>query len=302
MSLLHDTWKDTLGIAKEPLFKIGSTDLTLLRLLGLTLIIVIIWKITHVTKRAIFRLSPTTTDPAVYLLSRMASTFVWIMGILVGLNYLGFELSSFAFLGGAMGLGLGFGLQNILSNFVAGIIILFERTLKVGDIVELQSGVTGKVNEINLRYTRVTTSDSIDILVPNAEFISGRVVNWTFSDPIRRTHIPFSAAYGTDKELVREAGIAAAMRVPTTIMDDEERKPDVWLIRMGDNALEFELVVWINQDAVKSPGTTQINYMWELETELRKRGIEIPFPQRDLYIKNSRLTVAIESAQPVTPQ
>jgi len=224
------------------------------------------------------------------------------MGVLVGLNYLGFELSSFAFLGGAMGLGLGFGLQNILSNFVAGIIILFERTLKVGDIVELQSGVTGKVTEINLRYTRVSTSDSIDILVPNSEFISGRVVNWTFSDPIRRIHIPFSAAYGTDKELVREAGIAAAMRVPTTIMDDEERKPDVWLIRMGDNALEFELVVWINQDAVKSPGTTQINYMWELETELRKRGIEIPFPQRDLYIKNSRLTVAIESAQSVTPQ
>ncbi len=302
MSLLHDAWKDTLGIAREPLVKIGSTDLTLLRLLGLTLIIVIVWKITHLTRRAIFRLSTPTTDPAVYLLSRLASYFVWIIGILIGLNYLGFELSSFAFLGGAMGLGLGFGLQNILSNFVAGIIILFERTLKVGDTVELQSGVTGKVTEINLRYTRITTSDSIDILVPNSEFISGRVVNWTFSDPIRRTHIPFSAAYGTDKERVREAGIAAAMRVPTTITDDEERKPEVWLIRMGENALEFELVVWIDQDAVKSPGTTHISYMWELETELRKRGIEIPFPQRDLHIKNSRLTVAVETAQAVAPQ
>ena len=121
MSLLHDAWKDTLGIAREPLIKIGSTDLTLLRLLGLTLIIVIIWKITHLTRRAIFRLSTPTTDPAVYLLSRLASYFVWVIGILIGLNYLGFELSSFAFLGGAMGLGLGFGfgfgLQNILHMY-----------------------------------------------------------------------------------------------------------------------------------------------------------------------------------------
>lgn len=302
MSLLHDAWKDTLDIAREPLVKIGTTDLTLLRLLGLTLIVVIVWKITHATRRAIFKLSSPTTDPAVYLLSRLASYFVWILGIILGLNYLGFELSSFAFLGGAMGLGLGFGLQNILSNFVSGIIILIERTLKVGDTVELQSGITGKVTEINLRYTRITTSDSIDILVPNAEFITGRVVNWTFSDPIRRVHIPFSAAYGTDKELVREAGIAAARRVPTTILDDQERQPDVWLIRMGDNALEFELMVWINQQAVKSPGTTQTSYMWELEAELRKRGIEVPFPQRDLYIKNSKLTVAVETAQPATPQ
>lgn len=302
MNLFSNAWKDTLEIARDPLVRIGNTDLTLLRLLGLSLIIVIAWKIAHVTRRAIFRLSSPTTDPAVYLLSRLASFFVWVIGILIGMNYLGFELSSFAFLGGAIGLGLGFGLQNILSNFVAGIIILFERTLKVGDTVELQSGVTGKVTEINLRYTRITTADSIDILVPNAEFISGRVVNWTFSDPIRRVHIPFSVAYGTGKEAVREAGIAAAMRVPTTITNDEERKPDVWLTRMGDNALEFELLVWIDQSAIKSPETNHINYVWELETELGKRGIAIPFPQRDLYLKNSRLTVAVETVQLTTPQ
>ena len=141
------------------------------------------------------------TDHAVYLLSRLAGYFVWIIGTLIGLNFLGFELSSFAFLGGAVGLGLGFGLQNILSNFVAGIIILFEKSLKVGDIVELQSSVIGKVAEINLRYTRITTPDAIDILVPNSEFISGRVVNWTFADPIRRIHVPFGVAYGTDKDV-----------------------------------------------------------------------------------------------------
>jgi small-conductance mechanosensitive channel len=295
MSLLHEAWKDTLEIAKDPLFSIGNTDFTLFRLLGLLLIIVVVWQIAKITKRSITRLTSDTTKPAVYLLSRLAGYFVWIIGTLIGLSFLGFELSSFAFLGGAVGLGLGFGLQNILSNFVAGIIILFEKSLKVGDTVELQSSTIGKVAEINLRYTRITTPDAIDILVPNSEFISGRVVNWTFADPIRRIHVPFSVAYGTDKELVREAGIAAAMSVSTTINDDAHQS-DVWLVRIGDNALEFELVVWINQDAIKIRGTLQASYVWALETELSKRGIVAPFPQRDLYLKNSKIIVSLDKA------
>ena len=295
MTFLHEVWKDTLEIAKDPLFGIGNTDFTLLRLLGLLLIIAAVFQVARITKRSINKLNPDPTDHAVYLLSRFAGYFVWIIGTLIGLNFLGFELSSFAFLGGAVGLGLGFGLQNILSNFVAGIIILFEKSLKVGDIVELQSSVIGKVAEINLRYTRIITPDAIDILVPNSEFISGRVVNWTFADPIRRIHVPFSVAYGTDKDLVREAGVAAAMSVPTTINDDAHQ-PDVWLVRMGDSALEFELVVWINQESVKIHGTIQANYVWALETELRKRGIEIPFPQRDLYLKNAKITVLLDKA------
>lgn len=296
MSLVHEVWKDTLEIARDPLVSIGNTDLTLLRLLGLLFIVAAVFQIAKITKRSINRLNPDPNDHAVYLLSRFAGYFVWIIGTLVGLNFLGFELSSFAFLGGAVGLGLGFGLQNILSNFVAGIIIVFEKSLKVGDIVELQSSVIGKVSEINLRYTRIITPDAIDILVPNSEFISGRVVNWTFADPIRRIHVPFSAAYGTDKDIVREAGIAAALSVPTTINDDAHQ-PDVWLVRMGDSALEFELIVWINQESVKIHGTIQANYVWALETELSKRNIEIPFPQRDLYLKNSKITVALEKSE-----
>jgi small-conductance mechanosensitive channel len=208
---------------------------------------------------------------------------------------MGFELSSLTFLGGAVGVGLGFGLQNILSNFVAGVIILFEKSLKVGDIVELQSGLSGKVAEINLRFTRITTADSIDILVPNSEFISGRVVNWTFNNSIRRLHVPFTAAYGTNKDLVREAGIAAALSVDATINDGEEmHRPDVILTRMGDNALEFELLVWIDQKRIRGPATIQARYVWALETELVKRNIELPFPQRDLHLKDGKLSVFVE--------
>jgi small-conductance mechanosensitive channel len=293
MGLLHEAWKDTLIIGTDPLFSIGKTEITIFRMLGLLLIIVVVWQIAKITTRSITRLNTEATNPAVYLLSRLAGYFVWIIGTLIGLNFLGFELSSFAFLGGAVGLGLGFGLQNILSNFVAGIIILFEKSLKVGDTVELQSGIIGKVAEINLRYTRIATSDGIDILIPNSEFISGRVMNWTYSDPIRRIHVPFSVAYDTDKELVREAGLAAARSVDATI-DDDIHQSDVWLVRMGDNALEFELVVWINQDRPIIRGTIQSNYVWALETELSKRGIVIPFPRRDLYLKNSKIIVSLD--------
>jgi small-conductance mechanosensitive channel len=293
LNFLHSLWKDTLGFSNEPLFSIGKTDITLLRLCGLLVIMLVVWRLSILVQRGVKRLGEEKTDPTVYLLSRISTYLVWILGTLIGLNYLGFELSSFAFLGGAVGVGLGFGLQNILHNFVSGIIILLEKTLKVGDIVDLQSGVTGKVTEINLRYTRITTSDLMDVIVPNSEFIGGRVVNWTYGEEVRRLHIPFGVAYGTDKELVREAGIAAALSLPGTL-NEEERKPDVWLVNLGDSALEFELVIWIGKDLLGRPNSTRNQYLWQLETELRKRNIEIPFPQRDLYLKNPKLTVAIE--------
>ncbi len=282
-----------MGFLGDPLFSIGKTDISLLRLAGLVLIGVVLWHLAGLVRRAILRLAHNKADPGVYLLSRISSYAFWILGAIIGLNYLGFELSSFAFLGGAVGVGVGFGLQNILNNFVSGIIILFEKTLKVGDIVELQSGVTGKVTEINLRYTRITTGDLMDILVPNSEFISGRVANWTYGEAMRRIHIPFSVAYGTDKELVREAALAAAFSVPGTI-NEKERKPEIWLVNMGDNALEFELVVWIGMDLLGHPGATRNNYMWALESELARCGIDIPFPQRDLRIRDSSLTVLME--------
>lgn len=295
MSFIRDAWKDMLDIARDPLFSIGKTDITLLRLLILLLILLVVWKIARITRHSINKLQADFSNPAIYLLSRLADYFVWIIGVIFALGFMGFELSSFAFLGGAIGLGLGFGLQNILSNFASGVIILFEKSLKVGDVVELQSGLVGKVTEINLRFTRITTPDAIDILVPNSEFISGRVVNLTFNSSIRRIHVPFIVAYGTSKELVREAGIAAAASVQITVKDDEHQ-PDVWLVRMGDSALEFELVVWVDQAFVKVPGTIQSGYMWALETELSKRSIEIPYPRRELYLKNQKITVALENA------
>lgn len=296
MAFFKTLWNDTLGFLREPLFEIGKTDITLLRIVGMAAILLLAWKLSGAVRRSISRMTvDPKNDPGVYLLQRISGYLVWVVGVLLALNFMGFELSSLAFLGGAVGVGLGFGLQNILNNFVSGIIILFEKTIKVGDVVDLQSGVTGVVIEINLRYTRITTSDLMDVLVPNSEFISGRVVNWSFGEAVRRTHIPFSVAYGTDKESVREAGIAAATTLPQTL-HGAGRDPDVWLVRLGDNGLDFELVVWIGEDSLGHPKSTQARYLWALETQLRLRGIEVPYPQRDMRIKDGKISVSLVRA------
>ncbi len=178
------------------------------------------------------------------------------------------------------------------SNSLTSFHGLIEKIIKVDDFVDLQSGVMGKVSEINLRYTRITTTDLIDIIVPSSEFITGRVVNWTLGERARRLHIPFGVAYGSDKNLVKEAGIAAALSIPSTL-NSAGREPDVWLVKFGDSSLDFELVVWVGKGSISSPGRTQAHYLWAIEDELKKRNLEIPFPQRDLHIRSGTLAVSV---------
>jgi small-conductance mechanosensitive channel len=171
------------------------------------------------------------------------------------------------------------------------VILLIERTLKVGYFVDLQSGVQGHVREIGLRYTRITTNDDVDVIVPNSEFIDGRVTNWTYENRMRRMRIPFSVAYGTDKEKVKAAALRAAQRVAGTV---SERPPTVWLVKFGDSSLEFELVVWVGPELVARPANTSAAYLWAIDDELRAAGIEIPFPQRDLHLRSGPVTVRLE--------
>ena len=280
------------------LFQLGTSEITLYRIFGLIFILVFAWWASALLERTIQRVArrgnaTRLSDSGVYALSRILRYIMWIVGSMVGLVWLGFDLGSLAIMGGAIGVGIGFGLQNIFSNFISGIIILVEKTLKVGDFVDLQSGVVGTVTEISMRYTRVTTNDSVDIIVPNAEFINGRVTNWTLDEAVQRIHIPFGVAYGSDKDTVREAGIAAALTVEGTI-NNERRATDVWLVNFGNNRLDFELVVWVSKPLMTSPGRTRARFLWAIETELHQRGIEIPFLQRDLH--PGRLNAHLEGA------
>lgn len=292
MDVLQLVFNYLLEILRLPWFSIANTQIDLLRLLGLSFILLIVWRLGLVFEKTITRVGRDLQDDSSsgwYALSRIGRYIIWIIGVVIGLSYLGFNMASFAVIGGAIGVGVGFGLQNIVSNFVSGIIILIERIIKVNDFVDLQSGVMGKVVEINLRYTRITTTDSIDIIVPNSEFITGRVVNWTLGERTRRLHISFGVAYGVNKSLVKEAAIAAALSVSGTL-NSEGREPDVWLVNLGDSSLDFELVVWVGPDSIASPAKTQAQYLWAIEDELRKRNIEIPFPQRDIHIRSGTLT------------
>ncbi len=290
--LANEWLHDVFGITW---FTIGTTHFTLSRVIGLLFILLLVWWLANAVEHVLIRLAKTggvesLSDSAVYAFSRISRYAVWLFGSIIGLNFIGFDMTSMALMGGALGVGIGFGLQNIFSNLVSGIIILLERTLKVGDFVDLQSGVVGRVSEINMRYTRVTTNDTVDIIVPNSEFINGRVVNWTFGEVLRRMHIPFGVAYGTDKEKVRDAALAAARQVPYTL-ENEARKTEVWLTNLGESSLDFELVVWVGLEGVRAPLKVQAQYLWAIETELRSAGIEIPFPQRDLYLRSGPLQV-----------
>ena len=142
------------------------------------------------------------------------------------------------------------------------------------------------MRDINIRYTLISTNDNIDILVPNTEFVTGRVVNWTHGEHSRRLRIPFSVAYGSDKELVKQAALEAAAEVPFTLALEGPRGPQVWLVEFAESSLGFELVVWLTAEATKRPSTVKAGYLWALESALRQYGVEIPFPQRDLHVRS----------------
>ncbi len=291
------------GWLTEPFLTLGKTEISLARLIALAVIVILAWWVAKQVEHGLQRLADRLADESepgsgagAYAFSRVARYLIWILATVIGLTSLGFDLTSLAILGGAIGVGIGIGLQGFFGNLLAGLVILFERSVKVGDFVDLQSGVMGRVSEISMRYTRITTNDSVDMFVPNSELTSGRVINWSYGDHIRRIHVSFGVAYGSDKQQVREAGIAAAKTVEGTIFGTG-RDPEVWLVRFGESSLDFELIVWVSRDLLLSPSRTQAKYLWALETELAARGLEIPFPQRDLHLKSGTIKVDGPDAQ-----
>lgn len=272
--------------------RLGDTRLSVYLILkGLIFAGLLLWAASFLSRLINARISTTSVlTPSVQtLISQSIRLGLLFAAVMIALGAIGIDLTALAVFSGAVGVGIGFGLQSVFSNLVAGIILLFERSIKVGDFVELTEGIQGTVIEITIRSTLVRTNDNIDVLVPNSEFITKQMTNWTLRDAYRRLRIPFGVAYGTDKELVRKAGLEAANTVEHTLRDVKGREPQVWLVGFGDSSLDFELVVWLKPDAVMRPSAVNAAYCWEIESALKKHGIEIPFPQRDLHIKSGLL-------------
>lgn len=281
---------------------IGGTRITVMQVItSFVLAIGALWigRIAGDAAQSQLKSSKKLTPSMSGLLGQVAKIGLMILAVYIALTSVGIDMAAFAVLGGAIGVGIGFGLQSIFSNFISGIIILFEKSIKVGDFIELQSGVNGQVREINIRSTLVTTNDSVDILVPNEEFIKAQVINWTLRDPRRRLRVSFGVAYGTDKELVKKAGLEAAAAVEWT-GQSVGHEPAVWLVEFGDSSLNYELVVWLIDEAVKRPGRVKADYNWALHSALEKYDLEIPFPQRDINIRQPA-EITVRMADKPTP-
>lgn len=216
------------------------------------------------------------------------------LGVLVLLQAVGIDISSLAILVSVIGVGVGFGLQNIANNFISGIIILLERPVQIGDFVEL-GDLTGTVERIGIRSTEISTLDRITIIVPNAEFIDSKVINWSHGYPVSRLHIPLGVAYGSAIKQVRQVVLEAAKRHPRVL---RYPKPQLWFEGFGDSALDFELLVWINEPRLQARIKSDLYYL--LEASLRHYQIEIPFPQRDLHVRTGEASALVKpvSADP----
>jgi small-conductance mechanosensitive channel len=270
------------------LFSVGEAPVTGSDILRVLIILIVAFVLSRGIRHAIGRVSDRDsagTQASLYTVGRLTHYTIIILAIFIALSTIGLDFGKLALIAGALSVGIGFGLQAIVSNFVSGLTILFEHSLRVGDYIELDTGLTGTVKSINVRSTLIRTNDNIDIVVPNSEFVTARLTNWTLGERILRVRIPFGVAYGSDKELVRKAAQEAAAEVSYTLTHMKGREPEVWLVDFGESSLDFLLLVWVNRQGARRPTRTRAAYLWELETKLAEYGIEIPFPQRDLNLR-----------------
>ena len=285
---LRDSWKNIVKWMNSSLFSISGTPVTPIGLLRFFLILFFGWFLSRVFQHTIKKVNNRThggmQESSLITLSRIASFFLIGISLLIGFSSLGIDVTKLALVASALSIGIGFGLQNIINNFVSGIILLFERSMKVGDYIVLADGTRGEVREINIRSTVINTNDNIDVIVPNSDFVNSSVTNWTMNERFLRLKIPFGVAYGSDKELVRRIVVDAALSLPYTLNLTERQYPQVRLENFGESSLDFLLVVWIKAEWANRPGRVRAAYNWEIETTLVKHEIEIPFPQQEVRL------------------
>ncbi len=298
---LGNAWDRIQDLADFHLFDIGGTPVTpagLIKMLFiLALAIGISWIIRYLLARGVRR-KQAAQSPAFYALGRILHYVIVMAGSFAALGSIGIDFTSFALIAGALSVGIGFGLQAIVSNFVSGLILLFEGTLRVGDFVELDNDLRGVVKEINTRATVITTNDSVDLVVPNSVLVTTQLTNWTLRESYARLRVSFGVAYGTDKELVKKVANEAIRKVDCALTNMPGREPQVRLTKLGDNAMEYTVLFWVSRQGVRRPGLTRAEFLWELETLLRENGIQIPFPQRVIHIVSDSRTLPEKGAEP----
>jgi small-conductance mechanosensitive channel len=268
-----------------PLVRFSGSAFTVLSLSKLLCWIAGLFVLNTLLRRLILLrlLARTQLDAGVQFAVTKIFSYVFLaLGVYVALVVNGVNLSSLAVVAGALGVGIGFGLQNIVSNFVSGIILLVERPVAIGDRIEV-AGVAGRVTRINLRSTIVVTNDNITIIVPNSDLVTNPVTNWSHGDPKVQFRLPVGVAYGSDVEKLRRVLLDLAAENPDVL---KTPAPTVYFDNFGDSSLNFELGVW-TQEMAHSPRRFRSALNFAIEQKLRENNIEIPFPQRVVHLRPS---------------
>jgi small-conductance mechanosensitive channel len=283
-------WLDRIReLLDVPLIEAGKTHITLWSLLYLVFFVVLLLWSAHWLRRWIAEgpLARTGMDAgARHAAGTIARYLLLLIGFLIIVQSVGIDLTTFNVLAGAIGIGVGFGLQNVVSNLFAGLIIMFERPIKIGDRIVVDQ-VEGDVIEIGARATTVLTNDNIAIIVPNSKFITENVVNWQYTDNNVRFHIPVSVAYGSDTGKVEKILLEVAKENGDVL---EEPPPAVRLLEFGDNGLMFELRAW-SASLVHRKGRLTSALNRAIYEKFNEAGIAFPFPQRDLHVRGGVLEV-----------
>ena len=223
------------------------------------------------------------------LTAKLLQVVLFSLAVIVGLKAVGFDLTGLAVFSGAVGVGLGFGLQKVVSNLVSGVIILLDKSVKPGDVISL-GDTFGWIEELGARYVSVVTRDGKEYLIPNEDLVTGQVVNWSHSNDLVRLDLNFGASYGDDPHEVSRLAIEAAMTVGRVLRD---RKPVCWVTGFGDSSVDYVLRFWI---ADASTGLTNVRgqvflALWDA---FKQAGVSIPFPQREVRVMNDEIAISTE--------
>jgi small-conductance mechanosensitive channel len=275
-----------------PLFTMNQRGYSALHLITLPALLGALWigvsGVVALVKRQLARLAggPKGVHESIAILLRLALAF---LGAIVIFQAWGLDVSSLTFVASVLGVGLGFGLQNIANNFVSGILIGLERPVQSGDFVRVGE-FTGTVKRIGARSTEIETTDRVTILIPNARFLEHEVINWSYENPLSRLHVAVSVAHDSDPTRVREALLDAASRCPDVLRDP---RPQVRFVTLGEKALGFELLGWTSQPRGHSRVKSDLHFL--IHEALPRHGVELASPDSDVYLRSPEILEAIRA-------
>ena len=213
------------------------------------------------------------------LLGKLIRIALVTFAVLIALSSVGIDFSALALFSGAVGVGIGFGLQKIVSNLVSGIILLADKSIKPGDVISVGDNF-GWVDTMGARYTSVVSRDGREYLIPNEDFVTQRVTNWSYSNDRVRLEVPFGVSYASDPHRVHDCALAAVAKLPRVL---EQPAPVCHLVKFGDSSLDFSLRFWI-RDPIHGVSNVRSAVLFALWDAFKREGIEIPYPVRDLNV------------------